>query len=106
MTGLLQPLPDSSSPLVQQIQNTFNVSVTFKQRPRVYVVTVIVRGSVNNAKAVKEATVLLIEQLTGTLANIGVSGIKICDNALYCGSVLVHSGTALILVLICAHQLV
>ena len=70
ITGVLQPVPDSSSPIVQQISNTYGVAVSFKQRPRVYVTTVVVRGSVDNAKAVKEATALLIENLTG---NLGVS---------------------------------
>ena len=66
---ILQPIPDvSSSPSIQQIQQTHNVTVTFKQRPNVYVTTVVVRGSVNNAKSVKEATVLLIEHLTATIA--------------------------------------
>ncbi len=67
MTGVLQPVPDSSSPVVQQISNTYGVSVSFKQRPRVYVTTVIIRGSVDNAKAVKEATAVLIENLTGNI---------------------------------------
>ena len=78
ITGVLQPIPDSSSPIVQQIQNAFGVTVSFKQRPRVYITTVIVRGSVDNAKAVKEATARLIESLTG---NLGVS-IKSAINVL------------------------
>lgn len=66
---ILQALPDvSSSPAIQQIQQSHNVNVTFKQRPNVYVTTVIVRGSVNNAKSVKEATMMLIEHLTGNIA--------------------------------------
>ncbi|XP_041364910.1 protein bicaudal C homolog 1-B-like [Gigantopelta aegis] len=65
MTGLLQPIPDSSSPAVLSLQQLYNVTITFKQRPRMYVTTVIVRGSVNNAKAVKEATAKLMEQMTG-----------------------------------------
>ena len=70
VTGVLQPLPDVNSPPIKAIQETYGVSVTFKQRARVYMTTVIVRGTVNKAKAVKEATLRLIEQLTG---NIGVS---------------------------------
>ena len=70
VTGLLQPIPDVASPIIQQIQHTYSVNITFKQRPRIFVTTVIVRGSVNNAKSVKEATILLIEHLTG---NMGVS---------------------------------
>ncbi len=69
ITGVLQPIPDATSPTIQQIQNAYGVTIQFKQRPRMYVTTVIIRGSVINAKAVKEATALLIEHLTG---NIGV----------------------------------
>ena len=69
VTGILQPLPDASSPPIKSIQDTYGVTVTFKQRARVYMTTVIVRGTVNKAKAVKEATMRLIEHLTG---NIGV----------------------------------
>ncbi len=68
ITGVLQPVPDSASPTVQQIQNNYGVAVTFKQRPKLYKTTVIVRGSVANAKAVKEATALLLEHLAGGLA--------------------------------------
>lgn len=66
VTGLLQALPDTSSPFIQQLQQLYNVTITFKQRPRMYVTTVIVRGSVINAKAVKEATGKLMEQFTGS----------------------------------------
>lgn len=68
VTGALQPIPDNTSPIIQQIQQTYSVTVTFKQRPRVYVTTVIVRGSVSNAKAVKEATAILMKHLTGNQA--------------------------------------
>ncbi|XP_067673320.1 protein bicaudal C homolog 1-B-like [Haliotis asinina] len=65
VSGMLHPLPDASSPAIQSLQQTYNVQVSLKQRPRMYVTTVIVRGSVNNAKAVKDATAKLMEQLTG-----------------------------------------
>ena len=68
VTGALQPIPDSTSPIIQQIQQAYSVTVTFKQRPRVYVTTVIVRGSVSNAKAMKEATAVLMKHLTGNQA--------------------------------------
>ncbi|XP_064621820.1 protein bicaudal C homolog 1-like isoform X2 [Lineus longissimus] len=67
VTGIVQPIPDTSSPHIQQIQQTHNVTVTFKQRPRMYITTVLVRGTVSNAKAVKEATGLVVEHLTGNL---------------------------------------
>ncbi|XP_052070430.1 protein bicaudal C homolog 1-A-like isoform X1 [Mytilus californianus] len=63
VTGLT---PDSSSPLVQQLQQQYTISVTFRQRPRAYTTTVVVRGTVCNAKSVKEGTLRLMEQLTAT----------------------------------------
>ena len=68
VTGILQPLPDTSSPQIQQIQTTYSVTVSFKQR--MYVTTVTIRGSMCNAKSVKEATNVLIEHLS---VNVGVS---------------------------------
>ena len=72
-TGLLQTLPDASSPVIQQLQQVYNVTVTFKQRPRMPITTVIVRGSVINAKSVKEATGKLMESLTGMVSTDGES---------------------------------
>ncbi|KAK6171391.1 hypothetical protein SNE40_019590 [Patella caerulea] len=65
MFELPMTIPETTTPAIQQIQNTYNVTISIKQRPRMYVTTVIVRGSVNNTKAVKEATCRLGEQLTG-----------------------------------------
>ncbi|XP_025087615.1 protein bicaudal C homolog 1-like isoform X1 [Pomacea canaliculata] len=72
VTGLLQALPDVTSPCIQQLQQMYNVTITFKQRPRMYVTTVVVRGSVIHAKAVKEAAGRIMEQFTGS-ANHPVS---------------------------------
>ena len=58
--------PDSSSPLVQQLQQQYTISISFRQRPRAYTTTVVVRGTVCNAKSVKEGTLRLMEQLTAT----------------------------------------
>jgi len=62
--------------LVQQVQQTYGVTVSIRPRHRgahTYGTpassVVIVRGSVGNCKAVKEATTVLFERLTG---NIGV----------------------------------
>ena len=68
MTGVVPSLLDASAPPIKALQDSYGVTVTFKQRPRVYMTTVIVRGTVCKAKSVKEATVLLIEQLTGNRA--------------------------------------
>ena len=67
-TGLLQTLPDTSSPVIQQLQQMYNVTITFKQRPRMPVTTVIIRGSVVNTKSVKEATGKLMETFTGAVS--------------------------------------
>ncbi|KAL8616900.1 Protein bicaudal C 1 [Nucella lapillus] len=70
--AVLQVAQDSSSLVVQQLQQLYNVTVSFKQRPRVPVTTVAVRGSVINAKSVKEATGKLMETFTG-MANLVVN---------------------------------
>ncbi|XP_068111170.1 protein bicaudal C homolog 1 isoform X1 [Hyperolius riggenbachi] len=69
IAGILQPIPDPNSPTIQHISQTYNISVSFKQRSRVYGATGIVRGSQNNTSAVKEGTALLLEHLAGSLAN-------------------------------------
>uniref|UniRef100_A0A8C5MMG3 BicC family RNA binding protein 1 n=1 Tax=Leptobrachium leishanense TaxID=445787 RepID=A0A8C5MMG3_9ANUR len=69
IAGILQPIPDPNSPTIQHISQTYNITVSFKQRSRVYGATVIVRGSQNNTNAVKEGTALLLEHLAGSLAS-------------------------------------
>ncbi|CAH2322219.1 bicaudal C homolog 1 isoform X1 [Pelobates cultripes] len=69
IAGILQPIPDPNSPTIQHISQTYNITVSFKQRSRVYGATVIVRGSQNNTSAVKEGTALLLEHLAGSLAS-------------------------------------
>ncbi|KAM6442585.1 protein bicaudal C homolog 1 isoform 2-T2 [Liasis olivaceus] len=69
IAGILQPIPDPSSPTIQHISQTYNISVSFKQRSRTYGATVIIRGSQSNASAVKEGTALLLEHLAGSLAS-------------------------------------
>ncbi|ETE62753.1 Protein bicaudal C-like 1, partial [Ophiophagus hannah] len=69
IAGILQPIPDPSSPTIQHLSQTYNISVSFKQRSRTYGATVMIRGSQNNASAVKEGTALLLEHLAGSLAS-------------------------------------
>uniref|UniRef100_A0A4W3JVF3 BicC family RNA binding protein 1 n=1 Tax=Callorhinchus milii TaxID=7868 RepID=A0A4W3JVF3_CALMI len=69
IAGILQPIPDPNSPTIQHISQTYNISVSFKQRSRMYGATVIVRGSQNNAAAVKEGTAMLLEHLAGSLGS-------------------------------------
>nr|XP_028585136.1 protein bicaudal C homolog 1 isoform X1 [Podarcis muralis] len=69
IAGILQPIPDPNSPTIQHISQTYNISVSFKQRSRTYGATVIIRGSQNNASSVKEGTAMLLEHLAGSLAS-------------------------------------
>ncbi|XP_004645928.1 protein bicaudal C homolog 1 isoform X3 [Octodon degus] len=69
IAGILQPVPDPNSPSIQHISQTYNISVSFKQRSRLYGATVIVRGSQNNTSAVKEGAAMLLEHLAGSLAS-------------------------------------
>lgn len=61
---------DQTSPIITRLQQQYNVTIAFKQRPRSPSTIAVVRGTIINIKALKEATVLLMEHLTG---NIGVS---------------------------------
>ncbi|XP_051968023.1 protein bicaudal C homolog 1-like [Xyrauchen texanus] len=66
---IVQLNPDPSSPAIQHISQTYNISVAFKQRSRLYGATGVVRGSQNNAAAVKRGTAVLLEHLMGNLAS-------------------------------------
>ncbi|XP_052475908.1 protein bicaudal C homolog 1-B-like isoform X3 [Carassius gibelio] len=60
---------DCSSPVVQHISHTYNVSISFKPPSRLYGNTAIIRGNQNNASGVKHGTALLLEHLAGSLAS-------------------------------------
>ncbi|KAM3606554.1 uncharacterized protein V6R79_018614 [Siganus canaliculatus] len=60
---------DPSSPTVQHISQTYNLTVSFKPPTRLYRATGVVRGSQNNANAVKRGTAMLLEHLAGSLAS-------------------------------------
>ncbi|KAI5627388.1 protein bicaudal C-like 1 [Silurus asotus] len=66
---IVQLNPDPSSPAIQHISQTYNISVAFKQRSRLYGATGVVRGSQNNIAAVKRGTAMLLEHLAGSLAS-------------------------------------
>lgn len=53
---IVQLNPDPSSPAIQHISQTYNISVAFRQRSRLYGTTGVVRGSQNNIAAVKVCT--------------------------------------------------
>ncbi|CAL8254942.1 unnamed protein product [Lota lota] len=61
--------PDPSSPGVQHISQTYNLSISFKPPSRLYGASGVVRGSQNNTTAVKRGTALLLEHLAGSLAS-------------------------------------
>ncbi|XP_053384044.1 protein bicaudal C homolog 1-B-like [Mercenaria mercenaria] len=67
VTTIAIQIPDSQSPAMQQIQQQYNVNISFRQRQRGYGTTVIVRGSVYNEKLVKEATLKMMDLLLGKL---------------------------------------
>lgn len=50
---IVQLNPDPSTPAIQHISQTYNISVAFKQRSRLYGATGVVRGLQNNVAAVK-----------------------------------------------------
>uniref|UniRef100_A0A3P9P2K7 BicC family RNA binding protein 1 n=1 Tax=Poecilia reticulata TaxID=8081 RepID=A0A3P9P2K7_POERE len=60
---------DPSSPTVQHISQTYNLTVSFKPPTRLYRATGVIRGSQNNVNAVKRGTALLLEHLAGSLAS-------------------------------------
>lgn len=66
---IVQMNPDPSSPAIQHISQTYNISVAFKQRSRLYGAMGVVRGSQNNVAAVKRGTAVLLEHLAGSLAS-------------------------------------
>ncbi|XP_067908579.1 protein bicaudal C homolog 1-like isoform X2 [Heterodontus francisci] len=69
IAGILQPIPDPNSAMIQHLSQTYNISISFKQRSRMYGATVIIRGSQNNVAAVKEGTAMLLEHLAGSLGS-------------------------------------
>ncbi|CAL1537407.1 unnamed protein product [Lymnaea stagnalis] len=68
VTSPVTPVPDVTSAFIQQLQQANNITINFKQRPRTYATTVIIRGSVYSAKGVKHVTARLMEQLTGSVS--------------------------------------
>lgn len=64
IAGILQPVPDPNAPSIQRISQTYSISVSFKQRSRMYGATVIVRGSQNNTDAVKVGELKVMQKHT------------------------------------------
>ncbi|GAB1602407.1 protein bicaudal C homolog 1-A-like isoform X1 [Argonauta hians] len=66
-------LSDPASSHLLHLQKVYNVTITFKQKPRSYMTIVTVRGSVYNAKMVKEATVRLMEHLLNNVGGVSLT---------------------------------
>lgn len=62
VTGLLQSISDVTSPFILNIQQWYNVKISFRQQTR----QCVVRGSESWADKVKKATMILIEHLMGS----------------------------------------
>ncbi|CAH2043216.1 unnamed protein product, partial [Iphiclides podalirius] len=63
-----QPLPDISSPYVQQIQEQYNVQVMLRNRPKLHANLLVVKGVQWEVQATMEATGLLMNYMCGPLA--------------------------------------
>ncbi|KAL1465589.1 hypothetical protein WDU94_005144 [Cyamophila willieti] len=66
---LMGSIPSANSPFVQIIQDTYNVQVMFRNRPKLQPTLVMVKGCEKDVDRVKEATIKLIEHMCGSLAN-------------------------------------
>ncbi|XP_066595085.1 protein bicaudal C homolog 1-like isoform X2 [Prorops nasuta] len=67
--GATQTTPDSTSAYVVKIQETYNVQVTFRTRPKLHATLVVVKGCEWEVSRVKEATILLIQHMCESLAS-------------------------------------
>jgi len=59
--------PDSTSPAIHSIAQKYNVTITFKQRPRSYGFLGIVRGLHSDPVSVRDAVLRVLEHLTGSI---------------------------------------
>ncbi|CAF4928601.1 unnamed protein product [Pieris macdunnoughi] len=59
------PLPEITSPYVQQIQDKFNVQVMIRNRPKLHANLVVVKGVQWEVQATMEATTLLLNYMCG-----------------------------------------
>ncbi|XP_045488881.1 protein bicaudal C homolog 1 isoform X2 [Pieris rapae] len=65
VVGASNPLPEITSPYVQQIQDKFNVQVMLRNRPKLHANLVVVKGVQWEVQATMEATTLLLNYLCG-----------------------------------------
>lgn len=63
-----QPTPDANSPYVLHVQETYNVQVMFRTRPKLHATLVLVKGVEWEVQQVKQATLVLIDFMCESLA--------------------------------------
>ncbi|XP_029636770.1 protein bicaudal C homolog 1-A isoform X1 [Octopus sinensis] len=71
--SLSPSLADPASSHLVHLQKVYNVTISFKQKPRSYMTIITVRGSVYNAKMVKEATARLMEHLLNNVGGVSLT---------------------------------
>lgn len=69
IVGTLQPHPDPESPFLLSVQEKYNVQVMFRTRPKLHATLVVVKGCEWEVAKVKEATLLLINNMCENLSN-------------------------------------
>ncbi|KPJ03849.1 Protein bicaudal C [Papilio xuthus] len=69
IAGAAQPLPDLSSPYVQQLQDQYNVQVMVRNRSKLHANMMVVKGVQWEVQATMEATGLLMNYMCGPLAS-------------------------------------
>ncbi|MGH0116651.1 UNVERIFIED_CONTAM: hypothetical protein FKN15_012246 [Acipenser sinensis] len=62
-----------NSPVIHHISQAFNISVSFRQQPKLYSTTCLVRGLQGNCVSIQKATAVLMELLLGADPSVSVS---------------------------------
>uniref|UniRef100_A0A1B6KZ36 SAM domain-containing protein n=1 Tax=Graphocephala atropunctata TaxID=36148 RepID=A0A1B6KZ36_9HEMI len=65
---ILGSVPDPAAPYILKVQETYNVQVLFRTRPKLHSTLVLVKGCEWELSMVKEATMVLVKQMCDTLA--------------------------------------
>ncbi|MGH0116354.1 UNVERIFIED_CONTAM: hypothetical protein FKN15_035658, partial [Acipenser sinensis] len=66
-------VPDVNSPVIHHISQAFNINVSFRQQPKLYSTTCLVRGLQGNCVSIQKATAVLMELLLGADPSVSVS---------------------------------
>ncbi|XP_058852135.1 protein bicaudal C homolog 1-A-like [Acipenser ruthenus] len=73
MSMVSHTVPDVNSPVIHHISQAFNISVSFRQQPKLYSTTCLVRGLQGNCVSIQKATAVLMELLLGADPSVSVS---------------------------------